>query len=57
LRRDLFLVPTALRVRHLLPLFCGRSITLAAQHEDATWRLRAFNDKGRLAVEMEVDAA
>jgi 3-methylfumaryl-CoA hydratase len=55
LRRDLHVVATALKVRHVLPLFCGRPITLAAQQDGATWRLKAFNDKGRLAVEMEVN--
>ena len=56
LRRDLCVVPTALKVRYVAPLFCGRTITLAAQHDNATWRLKAFNDRGRLAVDMEVDA-
>lgn len=56
LRRDLGVVPAALKVRHLAPLFCGRPMTLAARQDGAAWRLKAFNDKGRLAVEMEVTA-
>jgi 3-methylfumaryl-CoA hydratase len=56
LRRDLGIVPAAIKVRHLAPLFCGRPLTLTAQRDDATWRLKAFSDRGRLAVEMEVVA-
>lgn len=56
LRRDLCVAPTLLKVRHVAPLFCGRQITLAAHQEGAGWRLRAFNDKGRLAVDTEVEA-
>lgn len=56
LRRDLRIVPDAIRVRHIAPLFCGRPLTLTARHENATWRLNIFNDKGQLAVEMEADA-
>ena len=55
LRRDLRLVPAALSVRHVAPLFCGRPITLAAQRDGAKWRLKAFNDRNALAVDMEVD--
>jgi 3-methylfumaryl-CoA hydratase len=55
LRNECRTVPTALKVRHLLPLFCDRPMTIAAQQDGATWHLQAFNDKGRLAVEMEVE--
>jgi 3-methylfumaryl-CoA hydratase len=55
LRRDLGMVPAALKVRHVAPLFCGRAVTLAARRDGATWRLKAFDDKGRLAVDMDVD--
>jgi 3-methylfumaryl-CoA hydratase len=55
LRKELSTVPTALKVRHVLPLFCGRPITITAQQDGAAWRLKAVNDRGRLAVEMEVE--
>ncbi len=55
LRKELRTVPTALKVRHVLPLFCGRTITITAQQDGTAWRLKVFNDKGRLAVEMEVE--
>ena len=55
LRRDLCLAPSALKIRHVAPLFCGRQMTLAAKRDGAKWLLRAFNDKNALAVDMEVD--
>jgi 3-methylfumaryl-CoA hydratase len=58
LRRDLGVVPAALSVRHLAPLYCNRPVTLTADPEpdtaDGRWRLKAFDDQHRLAVEMEV---
>lgn len=57
LRQELDVVPTALSVRHLAPLYCGRPITLTADPELSArrWRLRAHDDQNRLAVEMEVN--
>jgi 3-methylfumaryl-CoA hydratase len=55
LRRELSLKPTALRVRHVAPLFCDRPMTLAAHRAEEYWRLSAFDHEGRLAVEMQAD--
>lgn len=57
LRRDLGVLPAALKVRHVAPLFCNRPVTLAADRLGQRWRLRAFDDRNRLAVDMEVDVA
>lgn len=54
LRRELGVSPSALKVRHVAPLFCGRPITLAADREGAMWRLKAYDDRNVLAVDMEV---
>ena len=54
LRVDLGVTPTTIAVRHVAPLYCNRSVTLAAEPTDAGWRLRAFDDLNRLAVDMEV---
>jgi 3-methylfumaryl-CoA hydratase len=54
LRQDLGAVPTALSVRHVAPLYCNRPVTLAADRVDAGWRLKAYDDQNRLAVDMEV---
>jgi len=55
LRVDLALIPTRTRVKHVAPLFCGRLMTLGADRDGTKWQLKAFNDKGRIAVEMGVD--
>ena len=55
LRRDVGVVPAAIKVRHVAPLFCGRPITLAADCHGDRWRLTGFDDKNRPAVNMEVD--
>lgn len=55
LRRDLGVIPAAIKVRHLAPLFCDRPVTLAADRIGERWRLRAFDNRNRLAVDMEVD--
>lgn len=57
LRRDLGVRPAALKVRHVAPLFCNRPITLAADRLGERWHLKAFDDRHRLAVDMEVDVA
>ena len=57
LRRDLCLIPAAIKVRHIAPLFCRRAITFAATRNGETWNLKAFNETGRLAVDMAVETA
>ena len=55
LRTELGLVPRSLRVKHLAPLFCDRPMKLTADREGAAWRLKALDDRGRPAADMEVD--
>lgn len=55
LRTELGLAPTRFRTKHLAPLFCGRPMTLAADRDERAWRLRAHDDAGTIAIEMEVD--
>jgi 3-methylfumaryl-CoA hydratase len=55
LRRDLGVQPAALKVRHLVPLYCNRPVTLAASRLGERWHLRAYDERHRLAVDMEVD--
>lgn len=57
LRRDLGVQPAALKVRHVAPLHCNRPMTLAADRLGERWHLKAFDDRHRLAVDMEVDVA
>lgn len=55
LRTDLCQSPVRIKVRFTAPLFCNRQITLAATRDGERWRLKAFNDKGTMAADMEVD--
>lgn len=54
MRTDLELIPASFRTKHLAPLFCGRPVTLTADHYGEAWHLRAYNDLGKIAAEMEV---
>jgi 3-methylfumaryl-CoA hydratase len=46
--------PREIKVRYLVPLFCGRAITLTAAQAGEVWHLKAFDDTANLAVDMEV---
>lgn len=54
MRNELGLVPTALNIRHVAPLYCGRQITMTADPDGVGWRLKAFDDRQVLAIDMEV---
>lgn len=57
LRRDLGVVPSAVKLRHVAPLFCGRPITMVANQSDTKrWRLQAYDHRSALAVDMEVES-
>lgn len=47
---------TGLTTKHVGPLFCGRPILLGGERCDGKWVLRAFDDTGRLALDMEAEA-
>jgi 3-methylfumaryl-CoA hydratase len=54
LRIDVGIMPREIKVRYLVPLFCGRAITMTAVHLGGMWHLKAFDDTANLAVDMEV---
>jgi 3-methylfumaryl-CoA hydratase len=54
LRNELKLAPVSVKAKHTAPLYCSRPITLTADREETCWRARAFDDRGTLAVDMEV---
>lgn len=54
-RYDLGLRIRSMKMKNVAPLFSGREMTLAADHEGDRWRLRAHDDMGHLAAEMEVE--
>jgi hydroxyacyl-ACP dehydratase HTD2-like protein with hotdog domain len=45
---------TSLTAKHVAPLFCGRPVSLWGERQNEAWLLRAFDDHGGLAVEIEV---
>lgn len=53
MRTDLELELTGIKVKHTAPLFCGRKTTLTAKEEETGWKLRVYDDKNQIAVEME----
>jgi 3-methylfumaryl-CoA hydratase len=57
LRTRLGVVPAGIQVRHVMPLYCGRPVTLAARRNGAAWHLRALDEQHRTAVEMEVSVS
>lgn len=57
LRRELGALPKSLTARHVAPLYCNRPMTLAADRAGTGWVLKAFDDRNRLAVEMNVEAS
>jgi 3-methylfumaryl-CoA hydratase len=46
---------SAITSKHVAPLFCGRPIMLAAEQQDGRWQLRAFDNEGRLAVDIQAE--
>jgi 3-methylfumaryl-CoA hydratase len=54
LRNEVGVVPKAIKVRHLVPLFCGQSITLAVNRDGGGWCLAAHDYRGAKAVELKV---
>ncbi len=54
LRREVGVVPSALKARHVVPLFCGRPITMVANKIEDNWQVQAYDHRSTLAVDMEV---
>jgi 3-methylfumaryl-CoA hydratase len=53
LRLELTGAFTSLSAKHVAPLFCDRPISLWGERQDDAWLLRAFDDNGVLAVDIE----
>jgi 3-methylfumaryl-CoA hydratase len=54
LRNDLGVKFSALKVRHVLPLFCGAPITLCAAKEGSGWQVKAYDNHMNVSIEIEV---
>lgn len=55
LRSELNETPRGFTARYVAPLFSGRPITLAADPREGGWTLRAFDDSGYLAAQIEAE--
>jgi 3-methylfumaryl-CoA hydratase len=53
LRLELGVRFSALKVRHILPLFCGAPITICATKDDLVWRLKAYDNHMNVSIELE----
>ena len=56
LRTELGGALTGFTAKHMAPLFCGRPLLLGGERQGRKWLLRAFDDNGSLAVDMETEA-
>ncbi|WP_175687353.1 MaoC/PaaZ C-terminal domain-containing protein [Burkholderia multivorans] len=54
-RNELGLDLQSFKMKHVAPLFCGRELTLAAEREGGQWRMKAYDEAGTVAAEMEVE--
>jgi 3-methylfumaryl-CoA hydratase len=52
-RNELGVTLGSLTAKHMAPLFCGHPISIRAQQSDGTWRLRALDESGRLALAID----
>jgi 3-methylfumaryl-CoA hydratase len=55
MRNDLGLEITGIKVKHIAPLFCGNTMTLAAEAGEKNWQLKVFDTDNAVAVEMEAN--
>lgn len=53
LRTDLGLEIKDIKVKHVAPLYCGRKMTVAAYKDESDWKIKVFDEKNMVAVEME----
>jgi 3-methylfumaryl-CoA hydratase len=54
LRCEAGIAPSALKIRHVAPLFCGSPITMVANKVEDRWHVKAYDHRSTLAVDMEV---
>jgi 3-methylfumaryl-CoA hydratase len=57
IRTNLAFEITQVQVKHIAPLYCGRTMTLAANRNGTDWQLKVFDDNQVVAVEMDVKFA
>jgi 3-methylfumaryl-CoA hydratase len=46
---------TAIKVKHIAPLYCNRPMTLTAEKSETGWKLYVYDDTNDIAVEAEIN--
>ena len=55
IRTNLELEITAIKVKHIAPLYCNRPMTLTAEQKETGWELKVYDDNNEIAVEVETN--
>jgi 3-methylfumaryl-CoA hydratase len=55
IRTNLGLEMTAIKVKHIAPLYCNRPMTLTAEKSETGWKLYVYDDHNDIAVEAEIN--
>lgn len=54
-RTNLQLEITDIKVKHIAPVYCNRTMTLTAEKSETGWKLNFFDDNNDIAVEAEIN--
>lgn len=54
-RTNLELEITDIKVKHVAPLYCNRTMTLTAEKSETGWKLNVFDDNNDIVVEAEIN--
>jgi 3-methylfumaryl-CoA hydratase len=53
IRTELNLNLNTIKVRHVAPLYCNRTLTMTAEQDENNWQLKIYDNNNTIAVEME----
>jgi 3-methylfumaryl-CoA hydratase len=53
MRTDLNLNLRIIKVKHIAPLYCNRTLTMTAEKDEINWQLKIYDNNHTIAVEME----
>lgn len=53
IRTELNLNFNTIKVKHVAPLYCNRTLTMTAEKDEINWQLKIFDNNHTIAVEME----
>jgi 3-methylfumaryl-CoA hydratase len=53
IRTNLGLQIADLKVKHIAPLYCNRSLTLTAEEGEIDWKFKVYDNNNEVTVEMD----